>query len=314
LLKFYLDIVYSKAKMENPRHSVNDPGRNEIDLSIIFDSIGRKIDRVGDGITYVFYLIKRYFKLFIGFIILGAIFGYAAYYVTKPYYKGSMTLVLADIRNDFVEDQLNKLENTVKEDNFVAVASMLNVSEEEASQIKKMAFSNLDTEIIADDSVLTGSPFRIELSLYDNKLFPTMEDALANYLESNRYFSKLKNIREREIKGTISKLNSEIESIDSIKTTVASPRGPVNGFVFGQPVDPTNLYRESISMYREKAALEAELEQLDNIQIVNGFAPRLKPEGPQLLLFLGIGVIATVIFGIVFANNLESKKKRSLEL
>lgn len=283
--------------------------KDEIDLYNILYKIQSLFNTVGNAFTSLIKLIKRNLLLLTGCAIVGLGIGYFAYFVTKPYFKGSMTLVLADIRNEFVEDQLNKLATTVKEDNFTAVAEMLDVEVNHAEQIKQMEFSNLDAERIAEDSVLTGSPFRIELTLYDNKLFPTMETALANYLESNKYFSKLKNVREREVKGIIAKLNNEIESIDSIKTTVASPKGPVNGFVFGQPVDPTNLYKESIAMYREKAALEAELEQLDNIQIVNGFAPRLKPAGPKLLLFLGLGALSAFVIGLFVASKIESNKK-----
>ncbi|PRY12317.1 hypothetical protein CLV24_10860 [Pontibacter ummariensis] len=301
-------------KVDQEEHKVTSQRRysDEVDIREIFDSIGRSIKSLVGLIEYCFKVALRRFKLIAFFVLLGLGLGYGAYKVTKAYYASTMTLVLADIRNDFVEDQLSKLTVAVEEDNFLAVSDMLDVSEDAARQIKKMEFSNLDAEIVEEDSVLTGSPFRIELSLYDNSLFDTMEPALANYLENNRYFSKLKRIKQREMEGMIAKLESEIESIDSIKTTVSSPRGPVNGFVYGQPVDPTNLYRESVAMYRQKAELEAELDQLDNIQVVNGFAPRLKPTGPNLLKYLAVGGLVAFLIGLMVALNIENKKRKRL--
>src|SRR5690606_15563127 len=104
-------------------------------------------------------------------------------------------------------------------------------------------FTNLDQDRIEEDSVLTGSPFRIELSLFDPQLFIGLEPALTEYLENNRYFARQKRIRQRQVESMITKLKGEINSIDSIKTNVSEPRGPVNGFIYGQPIDPTNLYR-----------------------------------------------------------------------
>jgi hypothetical protein len=218
--------------------------------------------------------------------------------------------MLANIRNEFIKDQLDKLSIMIGESNVEAVAERLDISPEAAKQIREMKFSNLDEERVEEDSVLTGSPFRIELSLYDRELFDSMEPAITNFLENNRYFAKQKRIKQRQIENMISKLGGEISSIDSIKSTVGSPRGPVNGFVYGQPVDPTNLYRESISMYKEQVQLEASLEQLDNVEVVTGFAPRLLPTGPSLRKYLAIGGSVALILGVLVALNLEGRKRK----
>lgn len=281
--------------------------QDEIDLSYILRKLNSYFRGIGESFVALKSVIFRNTKLLLVSSLLGILLGYATYYITKPYYISSMTLVLADIRNEFVEDQLVKLMVTVEDDNYEAVAEMLDVSYNAAKQIKSMKFSNLDAERIDQDSVLMGSPFRIELSLYDNRLFNSMEPALANYLENNRYFSKLKRIRQREVESIISKLKSDINSIDSIKTSVVSPRGPVSGFVYGEPIDPTNLYRESITMYQQQVDLEAELDQLDNIQIVNGFTPRSKPTGPRLALYILGGLTLSLIAGIFVAVKREAK-------
>ncbi|WP_237586843.1 YveK family protein [Pontibacter russatus] len=242
--------------------------------------------------------------------LTGAILGYGLFSITKPYYNSSMTLILAEIRNEFIEDQLNKLSVLINEQNFGAISERLDISVEAAGEIKGMSFYNLDQDRIAEDSVLTGSPFRIELMLYNNQLFDTMEPALTNYLENNRYFSKQKRIRQQQMQSMISKYKQDIESLDSVKTTVASPQGPVNGFVYGQPIDPSNLYRESINMYQEQIELEAELEQLDNVEVVNGFVTRLRPSGPNLIKYVLVGASIGFLVGLLVALRLESNKRK----
>ncbi|OKL39630.1 YveK family protein [Pontibacter flavimaris] len=286
--------------------------QDEVDIYFIYTKVGDLLSGMGRSISGFFRVLLRYKWVLLIFTLMGSGIGYLTYKSTKPYYTSSMTLVLAEIRNQFVENQLQRLSIMIQEDNYEAVAQDLDMSVEAAKQIKEMNFSNLDQELIAEDSVLTGSPFEIELSVYNSEYFNSLEPALANYLESNRYFSKQKLIRQREMESMISKLKEDITAMDSVKKAVVSPRGPVNGFVYGQPLDPADLFRESINMYQQQVELEGDLDQLDNIQIVNGFAPRLRPTGPNLLKYLVIGGAIAFFISIPVALGLDSRKKRKL--
>lgn len=284
------------------RNKSND----EIDLRDMLRWVKSILKKTADGFSALIQVTLRRKLLIAAFVIAGLIVSLAAFYLTKPYYSSSMTLVLSEIRNDFVEDQLKKLASMVEDDNFEAVAESLDITVKSAEQIKKLDFWNLDE--VKEDSILTGSPFRVELFLYDNTLFNSMEPAITNYLENNRYFAKQKRIKQKQMESMVGKLRNEISSIDSMKTTSVSPRGPVNGFVYGEPLDPTTLFRESITMYQQQIKLEAELEQLDNIEVVTGFSPQSRPAAPSLLKYLIIGTIASFFVGLVVAINSEKKK------
>ena len=286
--------------------------QDEVDLSAIFHMIRRFFQRLGDIINRISAAVQHNLFSVALIVLLGAGIGAAKYYFTKPYYSSSMTLILAEIRNEFIEDQLNKLSVLINEQNFGAISERLDISVEAAGEIRGMSFYNLDQDRIAEDSVLTGSPFRIELMLYDNQLFDTLEPALTSYLENNRYFSKQKRIRQQQMQSMISKYKQEIESLDSVKTTVASPEGPVNGFVYGQPIDPSNLYRESVNMYQNQVKLEAELEQLDNVEVVTSFVTRLRPTGPNLIKFILVGAFIGFLAGLIVALRLEANNRKLL--
>lgn len=290
-------------KKENKRSREED----EVDLTIFIKKIEAGYQNFVLSIRKGLKFIARNAMLLIISIVIGALVGYFLQSNSKPYYVSSMTLVLSDIRNEFVENQLNSLSEMIEEENYAGIANELDISTEAAAQIRSMNFVNLDQNRIDEDSILTGSPFNIELSLYDNRLFQSMEPALANFLENNRYFAKLKRIRQRKIESMIGKLKEQIASLDSIKSTSANPRGPVNGFVYGEALDPTNLYREGIAMYENQIELEAILERMDNIQVVNGFSPRNKPSGPKLILYLAAGAGISFLLGLILALNLEAR-------
>ncbi|MCJ8166410.1 chain length determinant protein [Pontibacter sp. E15-1] len=283
--------------------------RDEVDLRVVFDYIQRFFQSIGNKISYVARAIKSQLIPFLMILLIGLGIGYADYSLERPYYTSSMTMVLAEIRNEFVEDQLNKLSSMVGEGNVEGLAANLDISVEAARQIKSLMFSNLDQLRIAEDSVLTGSPFKVELTLYDKQLFSSMEPAITNYLENNPYFSKQKRIKQKKVEDLISKYKSEIVSMDTLKSEVINPRGPVNGFVYGEPIDPTNLYRESISLYQKQVELEASLEQIDNIQVVTGFYSRNKPSGPRLLIYMVSSAVVALFIGMFVALYLENKKR-----
>lgn len=299
--------MYEPKEQDRRKHASN---QDEIDLAVVFRSVGNFFGRIGNWFGSLLIAVLNNMLIMFIIVVLGIALGFGAYKITKPYYISSMTLILSDIRNEFVKNQLASLTEMVNEDNHKVIAQYLDIKVEEAMQIKKMEFTNLDQDRIAEDSILVGSPFRIELILYDNSVFNVMEPALVNFLESNRYFSNQKRIRQRQVENLISKYKNEISSIDSVKTSVISPRGPVNGFVYGEPIDPTNLYRESVTMYQEQVRLEAELDKLVNIEIVNGFTPRLYPTGPNLLKFLAIGSFLAFLAGIVIVLTIEARKRR----
>ncbi|MFC6999330.1 hypothetical protein [Rufibacter roseus] len=294
-------------EFKSAKSSVGD----EIDLKTVFDKIGAFFKSILNIIISAIKLTLRRWLFLVPFVLVGLGLGYLAYKVTKPYYKSSMVMMLSNIRNDFVKDHLHNLSELVSEENYEEIAKNLDFTVEEAKQIKEMSFANLDEEKIENDSVLTGSPFRIELKLYDNKLFSKMETALANYLENNPYFSRNKSIREQQVLSLLSKLKTEIASIDSIKTVVVNPKGPVNGFIYGEATDPTNLYKEGISLFERRTMLEAELKKLDNIQVVVGFTNRLKPASLSLKKYMFFGGVLTYLLGLSILFAMEQKKEIS---
>jgi uncharacterized protein involved in exopolysaccharide biosynthesis len=298
--------------MQHLKETENKPyntAEDEIDLMSIFRFLDRQLQKIRKGLKFLLNAVFSNILPLLLIVSAGVGGGYALYNSNKPYYTSSMTLMLANIRNEFIEEQLIKLSEMIQENNFEAVADRLDISSEAAKQIKEMKFSNLDEDRIEEDSILTGSPFKIELSLYDKELFSSMEPALTNYLENNRYFAKQKRIKQKQVEDMIFKLRGEISSIDSMKNNVGTPRGPVNGFVYGQPLDPTNLYKESISMFKEQVQLEASLERLDNVEVVSGFVPKLRPTGPSLRKHLTIGGFIGLLIGVIVVLGLESKKQ-----
>ncbi|KAA3438550.1 chain length determinant protein [Rufibacter hautae] len=297
------------------RISREERSADEIDLRVVFEKIGHLIKKVFGYLRSAVLMVFRRWPLFLLLTLLGSGLGFMDFKNKRPYYRSSMTVLpAAAIRNEFFQDQVNRLAKLVQDANFEVVAADLKMSVDSASQIKGIGYFNIDPEKVPVDSVLQGAPFRVDVELYDNKFYQPVQKALIAYLDSNPYFSRSTQAKREQMRSMIEKLRVDIASIDSIKRTAVELRGPVNGFVYGEPLDPTELYRQSAELFEKQAYLEAQLQNLETVQVVVGFAPITHPTGPNEKLHLVVGAMLGFVAAFLLALWLEyrllQKRKR----
>ncbi|WP_207431159.1 chain length determinant protein [Sabulibacter ruber] len=285
---------------------------DEIDLRVVFRklvSFGKKIQL---KFIRTFFLLLRRWPVVLGVTLLGIGLGYLMFETTRPFYRSSLTLAPAEIRNTFFEGQVTRLSNLVMDGNREMVAADLKISPENAGKIKSIKYANIDETLIAEDSLLVGAPFRIDVELYDSKFFAPFQAALIEYFERNTFFTRNTQARREQLQSLIDKLKLDIASIDSIKRSAVALRGPANGFVYGEPLDPTNLYRQSAELFEKQAHLEAQLRRLETVQVVVGFAPLLHPTGPKVKVYLLVGAILGFFLSYLLVLRLEHQRKKRI--
>ncbi|WP_210464539.1 chain length determinant protein [Rufibacter roseolus] len=284
------------------RISREERSADEIDLRVVFEKISYLFKKAFGYVKSAFLLVLRRWTFFLLLTLLGIGLGYLDFISKRPYYRSSMTVLPASaIRNEFFQDQVNRLSKLVQDANFEVVAADLNMSVDSVSQIKAIGYFNIDPEKVPADSILQGAPFRVDVELYDNKFFTPVQQALLRHLDNNPYFSRSTQAKREQMRSMIEKLRVDIASIDSIKRAAIELRGPVNGFVYGEPLDPTNLYRQSAELFEKQAYLEAQLRNLETVQVVVGFAPITHPTGPKEKLHLVIGAMLGFLVAFILA-------------
>jgi capsular polysaccharide biosynthesis protein len=297
--------------MELPRQ--NDPlNRNthddEIDLGFIYRKLKTGGSVLGKGLSYTGYVLSKRIKLISIVILVGMSFGYLLFATTLPQYKSTMILNPSrDVRNDFCEKIIEDLKQSVEEQNLLLLSQKLKVDKNFVKSIADIQYSLLVSETNSQDSILVGQPFVIELFLYNNNHFDTLEVALYNYLENFDFFLRRKIARQENLQNMVGKLYTEISSIDSVKKIVANPVGPINGFIFGEQIDPVEMYREGMVMFKNQQDLNYLLKLNRNFEIVNGFSTPLKPVSPSLNLYIINSIALSFLFSITLVLFLEKR-------
>ncbi|MBC3538108.1 hypothetical protein ACFSC6_00820 [Rufibacter sediminis] len=285
-----------------------DRTSDEIDLRVVFRKLASFAGQIRDGIRRSFFLLLRRWPLVLFLVLVGIGLSYLIYLSQRPFYRSSVTLVPSEIRNRLLQEQVNRLATLLLDGNTETVASDLHLSPEEAANIKSVQYVEIDPFAGTPDTVLVGAAFRVDAELYDRNFFPAFQKALIGYFERNAFFSRSTQSRREQLQNTIAKLKEDIASIDSIKRAAVTLKGPTNGLVYGEPLDPTNLYKQSAALYENQALLEDELRKLETMQVAVAFAPLIHQTGPRLKWHLAIGALVGFLLAFLLAQAQENRK------
>lgn len=290
--------------------------QEEVDLRYVYGKIKQSFSNCWNFLTFCVTIAFKKWYLLLAFTLIGAAVGIGLFYTTRPVYTSTLTLSSNALANDFCADIINNLNLIIKDKSPEVLAKNLQISIPSAKAIKELEFNNYDEKlkkIYKDkDTVVLGRPFKIKAYLYNNTSFDTIQTALVNYLENNEYATTRKQIRLENIKtlkGTIKKQISELDSLKAKVTSDVTPRGTTaGGFVFGEPLDPINIFKQEITLLEKDLLLTRDLVLIDNIQIIQEFTPRALPDSPRLKRnMLMYGLISCMI-GFLLAFYLERKK------
>ncbi len=206
-------------------------------------------------------------------------------------------------------EMIQRLDDYANDKTPELLAKKLDIDSETAKGVSKIEFDNFDTKLFEKykdkDTVVLGLPFRVKIYVSDNKFLNSLQPAIINYLEKNPYVIEQKNIWIENTRLIKQKLQKEQVELDSLKKTVANhlaPRGTQGGFVFGQPLDPLNIYREGIGLFKEELDYNSQLVlNSKNIRVYSNFEIREKPYRPKKSISMGVGAIAGLVLGFLIA-------------
>lgn len=289
---------------------------DEIDLGLVYQAIKRLLVSLWDSITSLFLITQKRWPLVLIFSLLGIGGGIGLFMISKPTYISTLTLSSNVLTNDFCSDIIHDLELIVEDQTPKLLAQRLKMDTGVANEIKRIEFYNYDEQLKDKykdkDTIVLGRPFKVRLFTSKNNVFEPFQKALVDYLENNEYALKRKEIKKAENKQMREKLNSSIYQLDSLKKSLSSnlmPRGNPSGFVFGQPIDPVNVYKEAILFFQKELDLSKEAILIDNIQVISDFSARDKPDSPRIWKTTSAGGCAGLLFGVFLAAMLERRKK-----
>jgi hypothetical protein len=285
---------------------MEDKQQEDLDMLYVLKSIKKGIANFFNGIAWLLQFSYKKAKGLIIFMTVSTLVCFGIYTLQTPYYNSELIISHTRFENDFCSAMIDNLNSYIGgTSNNSEIAEKLSLSETEALAIRSLKYSPANEELAKKyaDSLFIFLPFKVEAEVYDNNVLDNLQKGIMNYLETNEYALKRREIDKQSLVKTEAKIKSEIVEIDSLKQLINQsivPRGSGNGIILGEPIDPVNVYRRGFELYEKQLVLNKKQELNNSFEVIVGFIKKPVPANLGLLFYLFFGALCGYIVGIIW--------------
>ena len=305
---------------------------DEIDLIEVFQKIGNGIVNIFNWFVNLLYQILLFFirrAILIGVIVLiGLAIGFLRFKSTPRYYSSSLEAYSNAMSSLDMISYVNNINELFAEGNIDGLVEKLSVDSVTLSDVKNVkAYKVIDlnkdgiTDLVdydekyqTSDTTISRNRFVVKVEVFDQMVFPVIQESILKYIEDNKYIHDLNTIRKKQLIELIAKLDSEISTLDSLKKTEYFKKSDDQlktqaGQLLVMNEKTTQLYHpQIISLYKEKQGLEQQLElRTDPITIIQDFSALSVVENNLMSYLKRYGIMA-IVLGILLAVFIENVK------
>jgi len=234
---------------------------------------------------------KQALGFLIFMIIFGAIGGTYAW-MKKQVFHSEMTVSYAQLEKKIYGDMLFKLDQLLDSKQYESLASLLDMSVDQITQIKSISSKNIHNEPLINDISVEKVPFYIVVSVYNPDILPDLQNALVNYISESAFIDERLKLNERNYKNEIIHKKNQMIYMDSLKKMLLSDCDNLDADVV---VNLENLNSDQNEIFGRIRDLEAALQFNKNIEVMDGFIAHKIPFSKVLIKYILIGILIGII-------------------
>lgn len=252
---------------------------------------------------------KKYKWIFIVAIITGLIAGFLWYSSLPKVYKSRMVLQPTTLTNQNAIQIVANWNTLLKSGEHAALSATFNCKEDILSKVKEIKAEEIQKIFTPNNpNGFILNALVTDVSTLDN----LQKGILYGFNNSESVKDKLDSKRNR-LRELIDKTNTEIQRLDSTNRTVENI---LNGNRSGSSlmIDVSGISRQIIELNEKHLFFKEELKFTNAIQVLQGFSKFKKPIGPNLFvwLFLGLASCLSIAFLYTLFSSINQKLKRSI--
>lgn len=336
----------------------------EVDLGVLFSAIGNLFKGVIDFIVRILTAIFHFMiesllfikgnliKLLIGLAIGAGIGGYFQF--NKETKFGADMLVQPNFNSSRqLYNLVNNYNNLLKEKDTLGIAKLLGISKDQAGSLRSFKVTPIKTDddkielyyniVNSYDSVATMNytfkEFKKSFTDYDYKfhqihaeatdsrVFSDLGENIITSIVNNKYFEKIKSLKQKNLKRQDSILNQDLKEVDELrKVYMQVLLDEANKDGGGTNIDVGNTNRgtaKEIQLFQTNRIINSDLtrvakdisEQSEIINVVSNFQTVGYKVGGlrqnSILIFAGIGFLAMTLILLLLKLNTYLEKYKS---
>jgi hypothetical protein len=230
-----------------------------------------------DVLAAFFAALKRNYILSIAVPLIGIAVAVVIASGSRDMYESSLLLetsLLSESESTFLLEELEK---------FGIIPGL---SVEEDKQVKSLKFKVIKNESNPAYSLNEKSLYlQVTARVYKKEILPALEKAIIQFINTSAPVVRHRAERQKFYEGLIAKIEGEIRAMDEVKREI-------NSKVQATYLDPSQLYAETITLYREKMTLEIKRDEIKQVHLIKGFDSLTIDRKPNLVLMAALGFIA----------------------
>ncbi len=205
-------------------------------------------------IVWVLKFLKKYIIVLVAFVVLGICAGLVDFYFGRNYYNTKFIASSPVINNQIVYELVEPIKYYISHEMFDSVAQKLDIPEDVAKDIRKIA---IDTSL--------SQAVVIDMELYKQDNTELIKAGLINYINSIPYVKSSIEGKRAELDKYLKDLNKEIDELNKLQAAVLNSleKSQVNN------VTVDGMFNEMMLLYDRKLLLQAEYNSLQSFKVIN---------------------------------------------
>jgi hypothetical protein len=238
-----------------------------------------------DVLARFYATLKRNLILTLLLPILGLLTGIAISYNSRDLFESSLlieTSLLTQSECKFLFEQLNKvgiIPGLTPEDDAKVQGFNYEVTKDEEVQRTNNSEVSLNEKTIY---------LQITARVHDESVFPALQKAVVTFVNESPAVTRHRHDRQKFYDGMIGRINTELVGMEEIKKEI-------NTRTQATYLNPSDLYAQSVALYKEKTKYEIEREAITSVHLLKGFDSLTVDAKMNTTLFAIIGFIVGLL-------------------
>jgi len=255
---------------------------------------------------YILTSTKEYFKTAILIFILAAGAGLLCWYNAKVFFEAEMVCTFTEMNKKTYGEMVHDLDRLASSHSYDALAKQLNIPLQESKRIISIEGKNMAGSMLFEDITQDKSPIYLDVKANTSNVFPLMEAALLNYLNTKSPYLITKGKNDSaDVSTRLRQLNKNIAIADSVITTIYTY------LKIFKPFSDTSITASKFAslikykndMEEQQVLLKRRGEDIEMpVQILHGFVPPDQPSSDKskiLRLTLIVSIVSSCTFAVL---------------
>jgi hypothetical protein len=185
----------------------------------------------------------------------------------------------------------------LKKKEYALLAISFEMPENVLSRVKEMKGNEIQKVFTATNP----NGFYIDVFITDNGILDSLQKGILTGIENVDFIKKQLQIKRENLTILIAEVKREISRMDSTKAKIESMLDDRSGHTSSLFIDISGLNKQIIELNEKWLFYQQDLKLTGAVQVLQGFSKFNRPAGPNLIVWLGLGMIAFVGIAYVYA-------------